>query len=288
MALAPQDTSRSRRVVHVSKGLPTSDGAGVKLTRMLGHSGLPDLDPFLLLDQIRSDEASDYIAGFPDHPHRGFETVTFMIEGAMRHTDNKGHAGVIEAGGVQWMTAGRGIVHSETPVQTDGRLWGFQLWINLPAAEKMTDPAYQEFDRTEIPVEEMDGARVRVVAGETARGVAGPARSAATHPLLLDIELEAGASYRETLPPDHNAILAVYRGTVHVGDGPGRTEIADPNLGVLSLGEALTVQAGGNGARFLLIAARPLREPIARHGPFVMNTEAEIRQAFADFQAGRF
>ena len=274
----------SRQISHVSKGLPTSDGAGVKLTRMIGHQGLPQLDPFLLLDQIRSDERDDYIAGFPNHPHRGFETVTIMVDGKMRHGDNKGHAGVIGPGGIQWMTAGRGIVHSEIPEQEDGRLWGFQLWINLPSHMKMTDPGYQEFEADRIPVEDRDGAQVRVLAGRTSHGATGPARSVATDPLLLDITLEPGALFEEEVEAGHTVVAAVYRGAVRAGE----TEVGDPDLAVLSPGDRVSLTGGPDGASFLLIAGRPLEEPIARYGPFVMNTEAELHRAVRDFQAGKF
>ncbi|MEL6365883.1 MAG: pirin family protein [Pseudomonadota bacterium] len=292
MSATTIERSERRRVTRLSRGVPTSDGAGVKLTRMLGDPALPDLDPFLMLDQIRSDERDDYIAGFPEHPHRGFETVTIMIDGKMRHGDNKGHSGVIEGGGVQWMTAGRGIVHSEIPEQEDGRLWGFQLWVNLPAEHKMTDPRYQEFSRDEIPIEARPGASVRVLAGETASGVLGPATSAATKPMLLDVALEPGAAYEETVPVGHAAFIAVYQGSVKTeaearGES-GDIEIVDPHLAVFGDGDRVALEAGGFGARFLLIAGAPLNEPVAKYGPFLMNTEAELRQAITDFQAGRF
>ncbi|BBC71801.1 quercetin 2,3-dioxygenase [Altererythrobacter sp. B11] len=276
--------SRVRGVKLVSRGEAASDGAGVRLTRMLGNRDLPQLDPFLMLDQIRSDARDDYIAGFPEHPHRGFETVTIMIDGAMKHGDNKGHSGVIEAGGIQWMTAGRGILHSEMPVMEDGRLWGFQLWINLPAASKMVEPSYQEFSAAGIPHVDFTGGTVRVLAGTLSSGLEGPARSAATDPLLLDITLAPGATFEEPLPADRNAILAVYQGQVEVAG----TAVHDPDLAVLDEGDLVRVVAGAEGARLLLIAARPLNEPVARYGPFVMNTPQEIQQAFADFQSGRF
>ncbi len=292
MSAMESQPSNVRRVTRLTRGVPTSDGAGVKLTRMLGNAALPDLDPFLMLDQIRSDERDDYIAGFPNHPHRGFETVTIMIDGKMRHGDNKGHSGVIEGGGVQWMTAGRGIVHSEIPEQENGRLWGFQLWVNLPAAYKMTEPRYQEFAAAEVPVEERDGATVRVLAGETGSGFTGPATSAATKPLLLDVSLAPGARFEEAVPHGHTAFIAVFQGSVkteaeargQVGD----LEIIDPHLAVFGDGDRVALVAGANGARLLLIAGAPLNEPVAKYGPFVMTTEAEIRQAITDFQAGRF
>lgn len=269
----------TRPIVKVSRGIPTSDGAGVKLTRMLGHQGLMQLDPFLMLDYFSSDNPGDYIAGFPEHPHRGFETVTIMLEGKMRHGDNKGHSGVIEDGGIQWMTAGRGIVHSETPEQVDGRMWGFQLWVNLPAKLKMTKPSYQEFDKTQIPVDQRDGARVRVLAGKIAGGLKGPARSAAIDPTLLDVTLEPGARFEEVIGDDHTAFVAVYRG--------GLKGIDAPNLGVLGKGDLVSLEAGKDGASFLLVAGKPINEPVARYGPFVMNTEAELHQAVRDFQSGK-
>jgi len=275
---------KSRPIDRVHRGIPTSDGAGVKLTRMLGHQDLMQLDPFLMLDYFSSDNANDYIAGFPEHPHRGFETVTIMIEGRMRHGDNKGHSGVIENGGIQWMTAGRGIVHSEIPEQTDGRMWGFQLWVNLPSHLKMTDPGYQEFSRDEVPVDQREGARVRVLAGSLSNGMQGPACSAAIEPLLLDITLEAGASLTEAVPADLNAFIAVYRGQVDAGG----TTVRTPALSVLGTGDQLDLKAGPEGASLLLVAGKPIGEPVARYGPFVMNTQAELQQAVIDFQAGRF
>lgn len=277
-------TLKSRPIDKVHRGIPTSDGAGVKLTRLLGHQGLMQLDPFLMLDYFSSDNADDYIAGFPSHPHRGFETVTIMIEGKMRHGDNKGHSGVIENGGIQWMTAGRGIVHSEIPEQTDGRMWGFQLWVNLPSHLKMTDPGYQEFPREDIPVDERDGASVRVLAGELANGLRGPARSAAIDPLLLDITLQPGARFSEAVPAELNGFIAVYRGQVTAGN----TEASTPALAVLGKGDQLDLMAGPEGASLLVVAGKPIGEPVARYGPFVMNTQAELQQAVTDFQAGRF
>ena len=276
--------TRTRRISQVSHGMPTSDGAGVKLTRMLGHQGLNYLDPFLMLDQFRSDNRDDYIAGFPSHPHRGFETVTIMLDGRMRHGDNKGHKGVIGAGGIQWMTAGRGIVHSEMPEQEDGRMWGFQLWVNLPAKQKMTHPRYQEFSAEEIPVEDRPGGPVRVLAGSSAIGTTGPVAQIATKPLLLDITLAPGTEFTEAVPAGHTVFISVYRG--EVSDG-GET-VKDPDLAVLSSGDSVSLKAGPTGASFLLVAGQPLGEPVARYGPFVMNTQAELQQAVTDFQAGRF
>jgi len=279
---------RIRPISAVHAGTPTSDGAGVRLTRLIGSSALPDLDPFLLLDQIRSDRGADYIAGFPEHPHRGFETVTVMLAGRMRHGDHLGHAGVIGAGGVQWMTAGRGIVHSEIPEQEDGLLWGFQLWVNLPANAKLSPPSYQEFSASEIPTERRAGVELRVIAGRTTEGTRGPAQSVATDPLLLDVRLDPGAHFHETLPVGHRVLAAVYSGSLRGQDLQDRSvEVHDPDLAIFGEGQAIALEAGPRGARLLLIAGRPLREPIVRHGPFVMNTEAEIRQAIADYRAGR-
>lgn len=278
-----------RPILSIHRGVPTADGAGVRLTRLIGATALPDIDPFLLLDEIRSDNGADYIAGFPEHPHRGFETVTVMLAGRMRHGDNLGHRGVIGPGGVQWMTAGRGIVHSEIPEQEAGLLWGFQLWVNLPASAKLSPPSYQEFDAQDIPSEHREGAEVRVIAGLTRAGTRGPARSVATDPLLLDLRLEPGATFRESLPPRHNAFIAVHAGSLRATDTQGRpVTVRDPELARLGDGQEVVFEAGADGARLLLVAGRPLGEPIVRHGPFVMNSEAEIRQAIMDYRGGRF
>ncbi|WP_417482321.1 pirin family protein [Maricaulis sp.] len=276
--------TQARRISQISRGMPTSDGAGVKLTRMLGHQGLNYLDPFLMLDQFRSDNRDDYIAGFPSHPHRGFETVTIMLDGRMRHGDNMGHKGVIGPGGIQWMTAGRGIVHSEMPEQDEGRMWGFQLWVNLPAKQKMTAPRYQEFSADQIPVDQREDSRVRVLAGSSASGVTGPVEQIATRPLLLDITLDPGATFKEAVPAGHTVFISVYKGEVSAGS----ETVKAPDLGVLSDGDAVELKAGAQGASFILAAGQPINEPVARYGPFVMNTQAELQQAVADFQAGRF
>jgi redox-sensitive bicupin YhaK (pirin superfamily) len=280
----------ARRVSRVVTGLPTTDGAGVELTRVIGQPALPMLDPFLLLDAFRSDRPGDYIAGFPPHPHRGFETVTYLLAGRMRHRDNAGHEGVIEPGGIQWMTAARGIVHSEMPEQQQGLLEGFQLWVNLPAAHKMDPPAYQEHAAAGIPVEDRgDGVTVRVIAGQTSRGTRGPVVQPLTEPLYLDVELPAGAAFREPLTPGHNAFVYVVAGTLEAEDADGgAVRLGRDDLGVLSQGDAAAVRAEAGGARLLLVAGRPLHEPVARGGPFVMNSQAEIRQAYDDYRAGRF
>ena len=277
---------RLRPVLRTTRGIQASDGAGVRLRRFLGGgSGLPSIDPFLLLDYFDSPRAQDYIAGFPEHPHRGFETVTYMLAGRMRHRDNKGGEGVIEPGGIQWMTAGRGLVHSEMPEQSEGLMRGFQLWVNLPAKDKMTAPGYQEFPAARMPVEERaGGARVKVIAGATSRGTAGPVTAAATDARYFDVELPAGATFDEALPPGHAAFVVVHEGTVAI-DGD---EVAGVGLAHLGDGEAVRFTAVGGPARALLIAGRPLNEPVAWHGPFVMNTTAELMQAIEDYQAGRF
>ncbi len=280
-----------RSVVRTLEGVRTSDGVGVALTRIIGSPDLDMLDPFLLLDEFRSDQPGDYIAGFPDHPHRGFETVTYLLAGRMRHEDNQGHAGVIEAGGIQWMTAGRGIVHSEMPEQEDGLLWGFQLWVNLPADEKRVAPGYQEFPAAAIPTEERDGgAVVRVIAGETAEGTAGPVTGVSTRPLYLDVTLGAGGVLAEPLPLSHNAFLYVFEGAVNVvaGQNDSDAEIEAGNLAVLSAGERVHMVGDAASNRFLLVAGKQLNEPVARAGPFVMNTRQEVMDAFQDFREGRF
>ena len=274
----------TRQVTKVVRGQRSSDGAGVRLSRVIGGRALPDLDPFLLFDEFRSDEASDYIGGFPDHPHRGFETVTYMLAGRMRHGDNKGNTGLLVPGSVQWMTAGRGIVHSEMPEQENGLMWGFQLWVNLPAKDKMTAPRYQDIPPGEIPeVDAGNGIRVRVIAGRFGN-VSGPVNAVATDPLYLDVALPAGVSLEVPLPEDDNAFAYVFEGAARIaGEQVGRGELA-----VLGRGEKVELEAGPEGARLVVIAGRPLNEPVAKYGPFVMNTADEIRQAVSDYQSGRF
>lgn len=278
-----------RKAQQVITGQAATDGAGVELVRVIGQPALMDLDPFLLLDAFRSDDPDDYIAGFPPHPHRGFETVTYILNGRMRHQDNAGNEGVIETGGIQWMTAGKGIVHSEMPEQQDGLLEGFQLWINLPAAHKMTAPVYQEFDQAHIPTESRDGAMVKVITGQTSVGTQGPVSQPLTDPLYLDVSLEPGVTFNETLAADHNAFVYGIEGELSLEDNAGQAlKLGRDQLAVLDRGDSVQVQAGDSGARFLLIAGKPLREPIARGGPFVMNTQDEVRQAFSDYQRGNF
>lgn len=280
---------KNRKVQRVVAGQPATDGAGVELVRVIGQPGLMDLDPFLLLDAFRSDNPDDYIAGFPAHPHRGFETVTYLLNGRMRHRDNAGNEGIIESGGIQWMTAGKGIVHSEMPEQQDGLLEGFQLWINLPASHKMTTPAYQEYDQAQIPVENRTGTAIRVITGKTSRGTRGPVSQPLTDPLYLDVSLEARVEFSESLNPDHTAFLYVIDGEALLADeNDDQIELGRDQLAVLGLGDALQLRAGDSGTRFLLLAGKPLREPVARGGPFVMNTADEVRQAFSDYQRGDF
>jgi quercetin 2,3-dioxygenase len=277
--------TRSRQVLQLSEGQPTSDGAGVRLSRVIGNHALGELDPFLLLDEFRSEDGADYIGGFPDHPHRGFETVTYMLAGRMRHRDNHGHSGLLGPGSVQWMTAGRGIIHSEMPEQEDGLMWGFQLWVNLPAKDKMTAPRYQEFDPAAVPVVARDGARIRVIAGRVG-DTAGPIVGIATEPSFLDVALPAGGSFALDLPREHNVFAYPFEGNALIGE-PAVT-VPRGTLAVLGPGERVALGAGSSPARVLLAAARPLNEPVARYGPFVMNTQDQLRQAFADYQAGRF
>jgi redox-sensitive bicupin YhaK (pirin superfamily) len=289
----PASQPESARVLRKLRGRPASDGAGVKLTRVIGSPELDMLDPFLLLDEFGTDRAEDYLAGFPDHPHRGFETVTYMLDGRMRHRDNHGNEGLLVPGSVQWMTAGRGLVHSEMPEQQEGRMRGFQLWVNLPAANKMDAPRYQEFAPDKLPVADMgEGVAVKVIAGEVrdAAGatVRGPIAQPATEPLYLDATLAPGASWSQPLPPGHNAFAYVFEGDVVVGMDEDARAVAAQELAVLGGGDMLQARAGAAGARLILVAGRPLREPVARHGPFVMNTKQEIMQAFVDFQEGRF
>ncbi len=275
-----------RELKSVTSGRPAMDGDGVKMTRVIGTPELNMLDPFLLLDAFGSDQAQDYIGGFPDHPHRGFETVTYLLAGRMRHKDSAGHEGVIEAGGVQWMTAGRGIVHSEMPEQEDGLLQGFQLWVNLPASEKMQKPAYQEFPADEIAVEHHNnGTRIRVIAGKTNKGTSGPVINHHVDPLYMDVSLPNDQLFEQTVDKEHNTFIFVIEGELSVGD---RHQIlGTSHLGILSEGDEIVVSAKGD-TRFLLVAARPLNEPVERGGPFVMNTKAEVLQAFEDFQKNRF
>ena len=288
-----QTTAAARSVERVIRGMPTSDGAGVKLRRVIGQPQLPDLDPFLMLDEFGTDRAEDYIAGFPDHPHRGFETVTYMLDGRMRHRDNHGNEGVLVPGSVQWMTAGRGLVHSEMPEQQEGRMRGFQLWLNLPARDKMSAPKYQEFGPERIPTAAPGkGVTVKVIAGRV-DGIVGPILQPATDPTYLDLAIEPGATFREPLAAEYAAFLYVYEGTISVGGGADPITVRTHELAVLDEGAevrltGVTAGADGKSARAILVAGRPLREPVAKYGPFVMNTRDELQQAFIDFQSGKF
>jgi redox-sensitive bicupin YhaK (pirin superfamily) len=282
-----------RPVRAVFRGLPASDGAGVTLTRIVGQEALPDLDPFLLLDEFGSDDPKSYIAGFPEHPHRGFETVTYMLAGRMRHRDNQGNSGLLTAGSVQWMTAGRGIVHSEMPEQEEGLMQGFQLWVNLPASDKMTAPRYQDIAPERIPSVAFDGGVVRVLAGRYG-DAEGPVTGISVEPTYLDVTLDAGASFRTAIPPGHTAFLYAFEGALVAGDEvfSAGDETSRPiergELAVLGSGDAVVARAGASGARFILVAGRPLGEPIARYGPIVMNTRAELQRAFDDLRNGTF
>jgi redox-sensitive bicupin YhaK (pirin superfamily) len=266
----------------IVQGIPTSDGDGVRLTRMIGTRELDAIDPFLMLDRFDSDDPDAYIGGFPDHPHRGFETVTLMLDGQLRHRDSTGGEGLIGPGDVQWMTAGRGIVHSEMPEQIDGRMRGFQLWVNLPAKEKMRPAGYQDITAATIPAVRDGGVTAHVIAGDWG-GTAGPARTA-TAIRLVRLEAEPGASIQLSAPDGHNGFVCVYEGTAGTPDGQA---IQAPSLAVLDGGGSLTLTAGAGGAALLFGAGAPIGEPVARYGPFVMNTETEIRQAVMDFRAGR-
>jgi redox-sensitive bicupin YhaK (pirin superfamily) len=284
----PADTqavTAPRRIERLVQGQATSDGAGVKLVRVLTQDLQRRLDPFLMLDAFGTDNPGDYIGGFPDHPHRGFETVTYMLQGRMRHRDSVGNVGLLAPGSVQWMTAGRGVIHSEMPEQEDGAMEGFQLWLNLPSHSKMREPWYRDIAPGEVPVWQGDGATVKVIAGSS-HGVAGAVQREQTEPLYLDVQLAPGARFEQLLPDSHNAFLYVYRGELTVAD----TLVRRQRMAILANtpgSHGVVLQAGPEGAQAILIAGRPLKEPIAQYGPFVMNTQQELVQAVQDFQAGR-
>ena len=283
-----------RTLLELIPGRETSDGAGVKLRRSIGQGSSSRTDPFLMLDEFGTDNPDDYIAGFPPHPHRGFETVTIMLDGHMRHKDHLGNVGELQGGGVQWMTAGRGIIHSEMPMQEQGRMRGFQLWINLPAAEKMKPASYRDIPAQQVPVATLAaGGTARVIAGTLpaplsadGQAVAGPIQGLSTDPLVLDLRLSPGARLELPVPASYTATPYVYEGEAGFGDGSKRAVPAG-NAALLSQGDAITVAAGPAGASVLLLVARPIGEPIVQYGPFVMNTRAEIEQAIADFQSGK-
>jgi redox-sensitive bicupin YhaK (pirin superfamily) len=277
---------QSRTIERIIEGIATSDGAGVKLTRVLTGKLQRRLDPFLMLDAFGSDDPDDYIAGFPDHPHRGFETVTYMLSGLMRHRDSAGHEGLLGSGGVQWMIAGRGVIHSEIPEQKDGVMEGFQLWLNLPAQNKMAEPWYRDFPSEVIPeYVTAENVTVRVISGRS-NGVDGIVTREITEPLYLDVHMPAGATFETAIPKTHNAFIYVYRGSVKVGG----EQIETRRMGILSNSqeaEGLNVTATKD-ARFILVAGKPLNEPIVQYGPFVMNTQEQIHQTLDDFRNGRF
>ena len=275
----------SRVVEHLIAGQATSDGAGVKLNRVLTQNLQRRLDPFLMLDAFGSDKADDYIAGFPDHPHRGFETVTYMIAGRMLHRDSAGHEGLLQNGGVQWMTAGRGVIHSEIPQQEEGVMEGFQLWLNLHSSEKMNAPWYRDFQAEQLPkLRTAEGVDVTVIAGAS-HGVQGAVTRDITQPLYLDVHMPSGSRFEQTLPADHNAFLYVYRGEVSIA---GRA-VPVQRMAILAnaaQADGVVIEASAD-ARLILVSGRPLNEPIVQYGPFVMNTEQEIYQALTDFRDGR-
>ncbi len=274
---------RTRTVARTVRGLPTSDGAGVKLNRVIGTQALPDVDPFLMLDEFRSDDPNSYIAGFPEHPHRGFETITYMLAGRMRHKDTRGNEGLLGPGDVQWMTTARGLQHSEMPEQQDGLMQGFQLWLNLPGSEKMLDPVYKDIPAATIPLIEANGNTIKLIAGQQS-GVSGPIASPTTKPFIADVFLTDGGEVTLDIPDGHAGFAYVYDGAIDIaGTSVGKTQAA-----VLAGEGALTLKAGAQEARVLVVSGYPLKEPIVRHGPFVMNTVAEIHEAIRDYQRGLF
>ncbi|MGF2734245.1 pirin family protein [Marinobacter sp. DUT-1] len=275
-----------RSVKQIIPALETSDGAGVRIKRSLGQHQSVRLDPFLMLDEFGSSEAADYIAGFPSHPHRGFETVTYMIEGHMLHEDHLGNRGDLRNGGVQWMTAGRGIIHSEMPQQEGGMMRGFQLWLNLSAAEKMTDAGYRDIQPEDIPELAVSGGLIRLIAGTvTVDGTThqGAVTGRSTEPLYADLQLNPNGQVTLPVPAAHNGMLYLYEGDASLGDQALRRSAAN----VLDDGDRITVSAGASGARLLLIAGKPIGEPVVQYGPFVMNTREEIEQALRDYRDGR-
>lgn len=283
LSCATTSRASGREVSLVVPAQPHVDGAGVRLRRALGSRALPSLDPFLLLDEIRSDDPNDYVAGFPQHPHRGFETVSYLIEGAIEHRDTLGNHGHLAPGAAQWMTAGHGIVHSEMPQQERGLMWAYQLWVNLPRARKLIAPRYQDLAPGRIPELDVDGARVRLVAGEV-NGQQGPVQGIDVRPLFLDVTLRPGARLTQATPRGHTAFVQVISGSA--GIGGARREVREGELAVLSDGASLSLEGLTGGGRLLLLAGQPWNEPIARGGPFVMNTNAELEQAWADYRAG--
>lgn len=280
------EVSEQKTIAKVVRGMPTSDGAGVSLTRIIGQPDLPRLDPFLMLDFFGSDNPGEYIAGFPPHPHRGFQTVTYMLAGKMRHKDSVGNEGVIDAGGIQWMNAGRGIIHEEMPEQEEGLLQGFQLWVNLPAKEKMSAPNYQDIQPDSVPTVQIQNASVKVLAGEV-DGVKGPVKTTAVAPTFLDIDLKSGQC-DIALKSNEAAFLYVYEGNITVGKGDQaqKTMLESGELGVLSQQGTRLSFSSEKGSKIIVVSGKPINEPIVQYGPFVMNSQQEIVQAFNDYQSG--
>jgi redox-sensitive bicupin YhaK (pirin superfamily) len=275
---------KTRDLQRVIPSIPASDGAGVKLRRSLGSGQFARHDPWLMLDEFYSDDPKDYLAGFPNHPHRGFETITYMLDGHLRHEDSSGNRGDLGPGDVQWMTAARGIIHSEMPQQTEGRMRGFQIWLNLPAKEKMKPAAYRDIKAQQIPVLRLgEGSEVKVIAGPL-DGKTGPIHGLSTEPLILDVHLAPGAVFEAPVAAGHNAFLYAYEGEARIGEA--RKAVPQRAAGLLSDGVSVRLEAGEAGARVLLLAARPIGEPIVQYGPFVMNTREEIDQAIRDYQSG--
>lgn len=274
-----------RKITQIIRGMDTSDGAGVKLKRILGSPELNQLDPFLLLDEFKNDDPNDYEAGFPDHPHRGFETVTYMMAGAFTHRDSKGNEGHLTAGSVQWMTAGKGIIHSEMPEQSEGLAWGYQLWLNLPAKYKMTEPKYQDIPSEKLPIVEKNGIRVKVLAGEY-EGVKSPGKSF-TPFTYMDVKLDPGSVFTYPAPEDHNTFIYVIEGKAKTGDETEPSYVKAGHLGVFGEGDSVKIEASDNKpVHFLFASAQKLNEPVVRGGPFVMNTMGELKQAFLEYQTG--
>jgi quercetin 2,3-dioxygenase len=290
-----ENSMSTRTLVHIIESMPTSDGAGVKLRRSLGSQRGLHVDPFLMLDEFYSDDPNDYLAGFPAHPHRGFETVTYMLDGHMRHEDHMGNRGDLGPGDVQWMTAAHGIIHSEMPQQTEGRMRGFQLWLNLPSSEKMKPARYRDVPSSEIPTVALArGGEIRVIAGTVdvdGRAVSGPINGTGakvtTDPSYVDVHLPAGTEFTLPIQASYNAFLYTYEGSAEIGPMDAAKVLPHRAAGVLSAGERVRVRACSTGVRFLLLAAKPLREPVVQYGPFVMNTREEIEQALADYRDGR-
>lgn len=273
-----------RKIHQIIRSVPVSDGAGVRLRRSIGIPQLDHLDPFLLLDEIKHEDPGVPLPGFPDHPHRGFETVTYLIEGTFRHEDSKGHTGILRPGSVQWMTAGRGIIHSEMPAEARGRFWGFQLWVNLPASHKMMDPRYQEIGSDKIPVRKNSGQETKIIAGEYEKHSGPVDTNIPIH--YFDVKLEKNAIWQTSIETSMNAFLYVLNGSLEVGDTEGGTFIEQLNLGILSDGTEIQIKSGSEASRFLFLAAEPINEPVARAGPFVMNTMGELKKAIMDYESG--